>query len=93
MNFNLNFIKKKIYLSAKVVPWEHEQFSSNYTIYIEKKILAATLSGMKTPITNIFNRTNIIDNQIDMHILKRNIKFIAESLLAFLFDYDIKVSM
>ena len=84
MNFNLNFVKKKIYLSAKVIPWEHEQFS-------KKKILAATLSGTKTPVNNIFNRTNVIDNQINKPILKRNIKFLAESLLAFLFDYDIKV--
>jgi hypothetical protein len=37
MNFNLNFMKKKIYLSAKVVPWEHEQFSSNSTINQKKK--------------------------------------------------------
>ena len=47
---------------------------------------------MKTPVTNIFNRTNINDNQINKPILKRNIKFLAESLLAFLFDYDIKVN-
>lgn len=86
MNFNLNFIKKKIYLSAKTVPWEHEQFS-------KKKILAATLSSNRVPINNIFNRTNIIDNHIDKPKLKRNIKFLAESLLAFLFDYDIKVNV
>ncbi len=48
---------------------------------------------MKTPVTNIFNRTNINDNQINKPILKRNIKFLAESLLAFLFDYDIKVNI
>ena len=47
---------------------------------------------MKTPVTNIFNRTNIFDNQIQKPNLKKNIKFLAESLLAFLFDYDIKVN-
>jgi hypothetical protein len=93
MNFNLNFVKKKIYLSSKLVPWEHEQFSSKSQTYKEKKILAATLSGTRSPVTNIFNRTNLIDNSADKPILKRNIKFLAESLLAFLFDYDIKVIM
>jgi hypothetical protein len=27
MNFNLIYDKKKVFLSNKYVPWEHEQFS------------------------------------------------------------------
>jgi hypothetical protein len=83
MNFTLNYVKKKVYLSSSVVPWEHEQFS-------KKKILAATLSGKNTPAVNNFNRTLITDTQLDKVTLKRNIKFLSETLLAFLFDYDIR---
>lgn len=83
MNFTLDYIKKKVFLESKIVPWEHEQFS-------KKKILSATLSHKTTPVNNIFNRSIITDNTINKHLLKRNIKFLSESLLAFLFDYDIK---
>jgi len=41
----------------------------------------------------MFNRTSFLDTTIDKLVLKKNIKFLAESLLAFLFDYDIKVSI
>jgi NTP pyrophosphatase (non-canonical NTP hydrolase) len=83
MNFTLNYIKKKVYLSSSIVPWEHEQFS-------KKKILAATLSSIAQFPVNNFNRTLILDTTIDKLSLKRNIKFLSEALLAFLFDYDIK---
>jgi hypothetical protein len=83
MNFNLNYSKKKIFLSEKFVPWEHEQFS-------KKKILAGTLSGRENPSLNNFNRTVITDTYINRSILKRNIKFLSESFLAYLFDYDIR---
>jgi len=33
MNVNLNYVRKKIYLQNKNVPWEHEQFSSKIIIY------------------------------------------------------------
>ena len=75
-------IKKKVFLSNKYVPWEHEQFS-------KKKILSATLSSLSEASESNFNRTLITDVDLDKNKLKRNIKFIAESLLAFLFDYNI----
>jgi len=83
MNFNLNYIKKKVFLTNKIVPWEHEQFS-------KKKILSSTISGTKIPSVNNFNKTLLIDNNVDFVNLKKNTKFLAESFLSFLFDYDIK---
>ncbi len=83
MNFTLNYVKKKVFLSSTTVPWEHEQFS-------KKKILSGTLSGNAVPAVNNFNRTLITDTLINKVTLKRNIKFLAETLLAFLFDYDIR---
>ena len=83
MEFDVNYIKKKVFLTNKVVPWEHEQFS-------KKKILSGTISGKKVPIVNNFNKTLLTDNSISMPNLKKNTKFLAESLLSFLFDYDIK---
>src|SRR4051794_14542811 len=83
MNFGLNYSKKKVYLTESVVPWEHEQFS-------KKKILSGTLSGLGTASYGNFNRTLLNDVSVDKHILKRNIKFLSESLLAFIFDYDIR---
>lgn len=82
MNINLNYNKKKVFLTNKVVPWEHEQFS-------KKKILSATLSSIKEPILSDFNRTLMTDTRLNKTLLKRNIKFVAESLLSFLFDYNI----
>lgn len=83
MDFNINYVKKKVFLTNKVVPWEHEQFS-------KKKVLSGTISGRKLPTVNNFNKTLLHDNSIDMGNLKRNTKFLAESLLSFLFDYNIK---
>lgn len=82
MNIDLEYNKKKIFLTNKVVPWEHEQFS-------KKKILSATLSSKKDPFLHDFNRTLMTDITMNTTILKRNIKFITESLLSFLFDYNI----
>ena len=82
MNFNLIYNKKKVFLSNKYVPWEHEQFS-------KKKILSATLSSLSEASESNFNRTLITDVELDKNKLKRNIKFIAESLLAFIFDYNL----
>ena len=75
----LNYEKKKIYLSNVYVPWQHEQFS-------KKKILSATLSSKKSINTdNNFNRVLINDNELNKKTLIKNIKFIAESILTFLF--------
>ena len=76
---NLNYEKKKIFLSNKFVPWQHEQFS-------KKKILASTLSSKNSILNdNNFNRVLINDNEINTKTLIKNIRFIAESILTFLF--------
>lgn len=81
MNINIEYKKKKVFLSEKFVPWEHEQFS-------KKKILAATFSSNENPPMNNFNRTSLMDTSINKEILKRNIKLIAETLLGFLFEFS-----
>jgi hypothetical protein len=81
MDINLNYIKKKVFLSEDFVPWEHEQFS-------KKKIISATLSTLNSPPENIFTRNLFTDVEIDLSVVSKNIKFIVESLIQFLFDYD-----
>ena len=81
MDINLNYIKKKVFLSEDFVPWEHEQFS-------KKKIISATLSTLNSPPENIFTRNLFTDVEIDLNVVSKNIKFIVESLIQFLFDYD-----
>ena len=81
MDINLNYIKKKVFLSEDYVPWEHEQFS-------KRKIISATLSTLNAPPENIFTRNLFTDVDMDLNIVSKNIKFIVESLLEFLFDYD-----
>ena len=81
MGINLNYIKKKVFLSEDFVPWEHEQFS-------KKKIISATLSTLDSPPENIFTRNLFTDIDMDLNVVSKNIKFIVESLLKFLFDYD-----
>ena len=81
MEINLNYVKKKVFLSEDFVPWEHEQFS-------KKKIISATLSTLNAPPENIFTRSLFTDVDMDLNTVSKNIKFIVESLLEFLFDYD-----
>ena len=54
MNINLNYIKKKVFLTEDFVPWEHEQFS-------KRKIISATLSTLSEPPENIFTRSLFTD--------------------------------
>ena len=75
-------MKKKVYLSNDNVPWEHEEFS-------KKKIIAGTISTLAKPFESCFNRTIMTDIVLDKQVLMKNIKFIAESLLAFMFDYNV----
>lgn len=81
MNITLNYIKKKVFLTDNYVPWEHEQFS-------KRKIISATLSTLNAPPENIFTRNLFTDVDMNLKVVKKNIKFIIESLLKFLFDYD-----
>jgi len=81
MGINLNYIKKKVFLSEDFVPWEHEQFS-------KRKIISATLSTLKAPPEGIFTRNLFTDTDMDLNTVSKNIKFIVEALLDFLFDYD-----
>jgi hypothetical protein len=81
MNIDLHYNKKKVFLSEKIVPWEHEQFS-------KKKILTSTLSGRKTPVESLFDAKPVIDTKLDEKTLKKNIKYIIESLFSILFEVD-----
>ena len=81
MGIKLNYIKKKVFLTENYVPWQHEQFS-------KRKIISATLSTLSTPPENIFCRNLFTDVEMNLKALEKNIKFIAESILEFLFDYD-----
>ena len=79
--YNIFNLKKKVFLTEDFVPWEHEQFS-------KRKIISATLSNLDTPYENIFTRNLLTDVDMNLDRVKLNIKFIAESLLKFLFDFD-----
>ena len=81
MGIELNYVKKKVFLAENFVPWEHEQFS-------KRKIISATLSSLEAPYENIFTRNLLTDVDMNLERVQKNIKFIAESLLKFLFDYD-----
>ena len=81
LKIELNYVKKKVFLTEDFVPWEHEQFS-------KRKIISATLSNLDTPYENIFTRNLLTDVDMNLDRVKLNIKFIAESLLKFLFDFD-----
>ena len=81
MDIKLNYVKKKVFLTENYVPWEHEQFS-------KRKIISATLSTLNSPPENIFNRNLFTDIDMNLKTLEKNIKFVAESILEFLFDYD-----
>lgn len=79
MDINLDFKKKKVFLSENLVPWEHEQYS-------KKKILTSTISSRKEPIQNIFSAKPISDVDINKKSLKKSVKFVVESLFSILFE-------
>lgn len=81
MGIDLHYNKKKVFLSEKIVPWEHEQFS-------KKKILTSTLSGRSKSVESLFDVKPVLDTQINEKTLKKNIKYIVESLFSILFDVD-----
>jgi len=86
MNIPFQLIHKKINISNPDIDWEHEQFS-------RKRIVAATLSHLNAP-TPLFSRSHIFDSRVNLKILERNIKFIAESLAKHMFgyhDHDVEV--
>jgi hypothetical protein len=79
MKINLEFIFKNIDISNPEISWEHQIISYN------KKIPTATLSGRKTPAPQL-SRTSSLDFSINSDLLKRNIKFIAESLSQYIYQ-------
>jgi len=81
MEINLNYKKKKVFLSEKTVPWQHEQYS-------KKKILTSTLSGREESNSNLFNSRIILDKEINIESLKKGIKLVTESLFSILFDTE-----
>jgi len=81
MEINLQYKKKKVFLSEKNVPWEHEQYS-------KKKVLTSTISGRSEVSTNMFDSRFILDTEVDKKSLKKSIKFIVGSLFGILFDAE-----
>lgn len=81
MSIDLHYNKKKVFLSEKIVPWEHEQYS-------KKKILTSTLSGRNKSVESLFDVKPVLDTEINTKALKKNIKYIIESLFSILFDIE-----
>ena len=81
MSIDLTYKKKKVFLSEKLVPWEHEQFS-------KKKILTSTISGRGEVSNGIFNSKIVMDTEVNKTTLKNVIKLIVESLFSILFDAE-----
>jgi len=82
MKIPFQIIHKKINISNPDIDWEHEQFS-------RKRIVAATLSHLNAP-TPPFSRSNLFDTKVNLAILERNIKFIAESLAKHVYGHNEK---
>jgi len=85
MNIPLEFVHKKINISSNDVYWEHEQFS-------RKRIAAATLSHFPTAFDSPFHKSDVFDgrSRVNVTILERNIKFVAESLAKYIYEVSNK---
>jgi len=83
LNIPLEFVHKKINISNPDIDWEHELFS-------RKKVSAATLSHLDHPTSPLLVRSNIFDvrSKVNATILKRNIKFIAESIAKYIYGFS-----
>jgi hypothetical protein len=77
--FPLEYSKKKINIADPFIPWQHENFS-------RRRVIGATLSSRETSYVKLLDHSSIFDRTLDPTILKRNIRFIAETLVRFLYD-------
>lgn len=78
--FPLTYQKKKINIADPFVPWQHENFS-------RRRVIGATLSNRETPYTKLIDHGSIFDVALNVTTLERNIRFITETLIRFLYDY------
>ena len=78
-NISLQYNKKKVNMAEPFTPWQHESFAKN-------KIVSASLSHFANSKNGIVDHSQISDTQVDIDILQRNIKFIGESLVKFLYN-------
>jgi len=95
LNVPFQFVHKKINIlpngeESSIVDWEHELFAI-------KKLISATISAYSYPIYdsasegNIsFSRSHLFDDlrNVNKDILFRNIKFIAESIAKYIYDFS-----
>jgi hypothetical protein len=77
----LDYKKKKVNMADSFVPWQHEIFAKN-------KIVSATLSHLENSRSGIVDYSSVFDDKLDMGILQRNIKFVAESLAKYLYNVE-----
>ena len=79
MGIPFDLVHKKIDLSDPEVYWQHEQFS-------RKRVLAGTVSHHKDASPS-FEHGSIFDRHVNLAILKRNIKFLAEVLASHIYGF------
>lgn len=79
MGLPFELVHKKIDLSDPEVYWQHEQFS-------RKRVLAGTVSHRKDASPS-FEHGSIFDRHVNLTVLKRNIKFLAEVLAAHVYGF------
>ena len=80
-NISLQFNKKKVNMADPFTPWQHETFAKN-------KIVSATISHMSASKNSIIDHSSLSDTSLDFAILQRNIKFIGEILVKFLYNLN-----
>eukprot|EP00761_Pharyngomonas_kirbyi_P001409 gb/GECH01001413.1/.p1 GENE.gb/GECH01001413.1/~~gb/GECH01001413.1/.p1 ORF type:complete len:594 (+),score=143.80 gb/GECH01001413.1/:1-1782(+) len=78
MNIPFDVKLKKLDISRSEMNWEHEAFLHN-------GIAAATLSHQSKPWPQL-SRSSLIDQKLNLSLVDRNIRFIAESLSNFMFE-------
>jgi hypothetical protein len=79
-DFPLEYSKKKINIADPFVPWQHENFS-------RRRVIGTTLSSRDTSNTKLLDHSSIFDRELNKSVLERNIRFITETLIRFLYDY------
>lgn len=77
-NINLQYNKKKVNMAEPFTPWQHETFAKN-------KIASATLSHFANSKTSIIDHSQLSDSEMNIEVVQRNIKYIGESLVKFLY--------
>jgi hypothetical protein len=77
----LYYNKKKVNMADPFTPWQHEAFAKS-------KIVSASLSHFEESKASIVDHSSFMDSGLNINTLQKNIKYVSETLIKFLYGFN-----